>query len=218
MNVVAVKRNNMGILWTVVIVVLLAIILLPTKTVTYETTEDVVVTQEVMKEVPVEVTQTQNVTKEVVQNVVEEKELSYSIEPFENIDSILRMGNRYAEQDFKVELEDFADGCYTYEYDFIQNDNVARTEQDEVCFSASRVSIIELEERFEGDIEDFSYEVRMIELPVANVTVSKNVTYIMANNTSDVMYVNKTVRENVTSTEVVEKTKKVNWLFGFQIF
>jgi len=218
MKIVQVKRNNMGLLWSVVIIAIFAIILLPTKTVTYEVSQDIIGTEEVVREVPVEMTGQSNTTKTVIQEVTELVEINYRIDAFENIESIMRSGKRYAEQAFKIELDDLVDGCFAYQYEFFQKSNIANTEQSEACFSNTRMNIIELQELYVGDIDDFSFRVILLETPTMNVTTISNVTVIVPEDVTETVYVNKTVEINVTTRGMVEETKRVNWLFGFEIF
>lgn len=218
MKIVQVKRNNMGLLWSVVIIAIFAIILLPTKTVTYEVSQDIIGTEEVVREVPVEMTGQSNTTKTVIQEVTELVEINYRIDAFENIESIMRSGKRYAEQAFKIELDDLVDGCFAYQYEFFQKSNIANTEQSEACFSNTRMNIIELQELYVGDIDDFSFRVILLETPTMNVTTISNVTVIVPKDVTETVYVNKTVEINVTTRGMVEETKRVNWLFGFEIF
>lgn len=216
-RIVKVQRNNLWILYSLLAIVILAVIVLPTKTVEYE--ELITVEEEIEREtlVPVEMEVFDNVETTQQRLVEKTGPLPYNLVEGDDEIDVDNNGDTYLSQEFILSYDEPIDTCVAYEYDFMEVDERVRSRTGEVCFNMSRRENFTVRERYTGRTSDHHFEFTIFS-PQGKYFALEDVVVNSTEPRITTTYENVTVTETIEVTVPVSRTKKVNWLFGISFY
>lgn len=208
----SVSRNKIGIIWIVLAIVLIAVMVSPTRTVSVEEVKSVSELVENVDYVPV-TTVVSKILNETVEHAVEENvTIPITVTAIGDISSQELDGDEVAEQQFLVRLDESYKGCLEYTYTFRKKSSIVNIERSVLCFDGD-TSLLEVNEDYSGNVEDYSYSVDFDEfVKVKEVMVTETISKPV--NSSVVEMEEVITYENVTVVKRVNVSKDVNWILS----
>lgn len=209
----SVSRNNIGIIWIVLAIIGLMIVIFPSSTVTVEEIREVSEIQEVTQTIPI-TTIVESVRNENIRNTVDENvSIPITVSSLGEVSSQLDdEGEEVAEQQFLVRLDEPHKGCLDFTYTFRRKTSIVNIERSILCFDGD-TALLEVNEKYSGDVDDYTYSVDFDELIVSRVIDDVEIVSVPVNTT--VTEMEEVVSfENVTVVKMVNVSKDVNWILS----